>query len=96
MPPSDRADSFVTGALNEKPNLIKPTLPRNVQWIEEVSWDPSLQPKEYEIQGTHPEAMILFLNVNILDSTGREPYIGDVLVEGEKSTLDVAKRLQGD
>ncbi|KAH0175190.1 hypothetical protein KCU67_g367, partial [Aureobasidium melanogenum] len=86
MPPSDRADSFVTGALNEKPNLIKSTLPRNVQWIEEVSWDPSLQPKEYEIQGTHPEAMILFLNVNILDSTGREPYIGDVLVEGQRIT----------
>jgi hypothetical protein len=24
----------------------------------------------------------LFLDVNILDSTGREPYLGDVLVQG--------------
>jgi imidazolonepropionase-like amidohydrolase len=28
---------------------------------------------------------ILFKNVNIIDSTGRLPYLGDVLVEGEKT-----------
>jgi len=29
---------------------------------------------------------ILFKNVNIIDSTGREPYLGDVLIEGERIT----------
>lgn len=36
--------------------------------------------------GTHPDSKILFLDVNILDSTGREPYMGDVLIEGERIT----------
>lgn len=36
--------------------------------------------------GTHPESRILFTDVNILDSTGRDPYPGDVLIEGEKIT----------
>jgi hypothetical protein len=27
---------------------------------------------------------ILFKNVNIIDSTGREPFLGDVLIEGER------------
>lgn len=31
----------------------------------------------------HDPAKILFKNVQILDSTGREPYPGDVLIEGE-------------
>ncbi|KAK5178778.1 hypothetical protein LTR16_010757, partial [Cryomyces antarcticus] len=38
---------------------------------------------KYEILGTHPESRILFTDVNILDSTGQEPYRGDVLIEGE-------------
>lgn len=38
------------------------------------------------IFGTHPESKILFTDVNILDSTGRDPYRGDVLMEGEKIT----------
>lgn len=29
-------------------------------------------------------AKILFRNVNILDSTGRDPYLGDVLVDGQR------------
>jgi hypothetical protein len=41
-----------------------------------------LQPKEYTIFGTHADSKILFSDVNILDSTGREPYRGDVLIEG--------------
>ena len=41
-----------------------------------------LQPKNYEIAGTHPDSRILFRNVKILDSTGREPYPGDVLIKG--------------
>jgi hypothetical protein len=52
--------------------------------ISKIAWDSSLQPKKYSIFGTHPESKILFLDVNVLDSTGREPYRGDVLIEGEK------------
>lgn len=56
--------------------------PRNLKSINEIEWDEALQPKKYEIFGTHPESRILFLDVNILDSTGNEPFRGDVLIEG--------------
>lgn len=59
--------------------------PRNIAAIDALNFDPSLQPKHYDILGTHPESKILFLNVNILDSTGREPFEGDVLIEGQSS-----------
>jgi hypothetical protein len=58
-------------------------VPRNVDHINAIHWDHSLQPKHYEISGTDPDSKILFLDVNIVDSTGAEPYRGDVLVEGE-------------
>lgn len=57
--------------------------PRNIKAIDEVNFDASLQPKHYDIFGTHTEAKILFLDVKILDSTSREPYRGDVLIEGK-------------
>lgn len=60
--------------------------PRNIAAIENVKFDPSLQPKNYEIAGTDPDSKILFLDVNILDSTGRLPYRGDVLIEGKRYT----------
>ena len=47
-----------------------------------MNFDPKLQPKNYEIAGTHPDSKILFVDVNILDCTGRMPYKGDVLIEG--------------
>jgi hypothetical protein len=59
---------------------------RNIANIDAIKFDKSLQPKKYELLGTHPESKILFTNVNILDSTGRGPYPGDVLIEGEKIT----------
>ena len=59
---------------------------RNIANIDAIKFDKSLQPKKYELLGTHPESKILFTNVNILDSTGRDPYPGDVLIEGEKIT----------
>ncbi|KAI1113887.1 amidohydrolase [Nemania sp. NC0429] len=59
---------------------------RNIRSIDELRWDDSLQPKHYEICGTHPESKILFLDVNIFDSTGAEPYNGDVLIVGERIT----------
>jgi hypothetical protein len=56
--------------------------PRNIGPIDALQFDSNLQPKEYKMFGTHPESKILFSDVNILDSTGREPYRGDVLIEG--------------
>ena len=56
--------------------------PRNIKSINNLKWADNLQPKKYEIFGTHEESKLLFLDVNILDSTGREPFRGDVLVEG--------------
>lgn len=58
--------------------------PRNIESIDNIKFDENLQPKEYSIFGTHPYSRILFLNVRILDSTGRDPYHGDVLIEGER------------
>ncbi|KAH8882149.1 hypothetical protein GQ53DRAFT_787614 [Thozetella sp. PMI_491] len=73
---------------NPEANAEKPYdgFPRNVAYLKNLKLDPSLQPKEYEIAGTHPQSKILFANVKILDSTGREPYEGKVLVEGERIT----------
>jgi predicted amidohydrolase YtcJ len=34
--------------------------------------------------GTDSDSKILFLDVNILDSTGADPYRGDVYIEGER------------
>jgi hypothetical protein len=56
--------------------------PRNIDSINDLNWADNLQPQKYEIFGTHEESKILFLNVSILDSTGREPFRGDVLIEG--------------
>lgn len=58
-------------------------LPRNLAAIDAIEFAESLKPKAYDILGTHPESKILFLDVNILDSTGNDPYRGDVLVEGK-------------
>ncbi|KAK5170673.1 uncharacterized protein LTR77_005263 [Saxophila tyrrhenica] len=58
--------------------------PRNVDAIDAIRYAENLQPPQYDIYGTHEDSKILFLDVNILDSTGAEPYPGDVLVEGEK------------
>jgi hypothetical protein len=92
-PHSNRTDSFTTADSHQKPKLTKATPPRNVEWIEQVEWDSSLQPKDYEIQGTHPDSKILFLNVNILDSTGREPYLGDVLIQGQRHASRSSKSI---
>lgn len=42
------------------------------------------QPPEYEIAGTDPNSCILFKDVNIIDSTGADPYKGQVLIRGER------------
>lgn len=58
--------------------------PRNVKTIAKLDFAENLRPKKYEMLGTHPESRLLFLDVQILDSTGAEPYRGDVLVEHER------------
>jgi hypothetical protein len=47
-----------------------------------VHFHPSLAPKKYSIEGTDPDSKILFQDVTILDSTGRQPYKGHVYIEG--------------
>ncbi|ORY09214.1 putative fumarylacetoacetate hydrolase [Clohesyomyces aquaticus] len=49
-----------------------------------VQFDPSLKPKSYQIKETPSSSKILFRDVNILDSTGGDPYRGDVFIEGER------------
>lgn len=49
-----------------------------------VRFDPSLQPKSYHMKGTDSNSKVLFCDVNIIDSTGREPFKGDVYIEGER------------
>lgn len=61
------------------------SFPRNVAYIDNLKLDPDLQPTTYQLAGTHPASAILFTNVKILDSTGREPYSGDVLIRGSSS-----------
>lgn len=58
--------------------------PRNVAYIESLEFPPELKPKDYDIHGTHPDSQILFLDVNILEATGKLPYRGDVLIKGNK------------
>ncbi|KUL81500.1 hypothetical protein ZTR_09986 [Talaromyces verruculosus] len=58
--------------------------PRNLTWIDNLEFDPKLQPKNYEIAAPPLKSKILILDVKILDATGREPYRGDVLIVGER------------
>lgn len=59
--------------------------PRNIAAIDAIQFADSLQPKAYEIAGTHPGSKILFTDVSILEASGKIPYRGDVLIEGESS-----------
>lgn len=56
--------------------------PRNVKPIQDYKVKPELLPPNYEIKGTNPASKILFVNVNILESSGREPYMGSVYIQG--------------
>ncbi len=59
--------------------------PRNVKAIDEIKFNDAVKYPNYEILGTDPESKILFVDVSILDCTGREPYRGDVYIEGKTS-----------
>lgn len=56
--------------------------PRNIVSIEEVKFDESLRPPNYEILGTPSDSKALFVDVSILECTGKPAYRGDVYVEG--------------
>lgn len=86
MAPSRIDDPMPSFSSDPTPNLTYTGPPRNIENINALNFDQALQPKQYNILGTHSESKILFLDVNILDSTGREPYHGDVLIEGERIT----------
>lgn len=47
-----------------------------------LAFDENLRPKHFGIEGTSPSSKVLFRDVQILDSTGNDPYHGDVLIEG--------------
>lgn len=49
---------------------------------DQVHFAPNLKPKSYSIKGTDPDSKVLFRDVNIIDSTGRDPFKGDVYIEG--------------
>lgn len=84
------APALNTGSWRENTATATTTydgVPRNIISIDNLQWDDCLLPNKYEIYGTHPDSRILFLDVNILDSTGAEPYRGDVLIEGKIETV---------
>ena len=86
MAPARISDSLPSFSQSSTSNEPYKGPPRNIQSIDAIKFDASLQPKTYNIRGTHPDSQILFTDVNILDSTGRDPYRGDVLIEGERIT----------
>ena len=69
-------DSRVNGFRESKVDTLHPH--------DHVHFDQSLKPKSYTIKGTSPNSKILFQDVNILDSTGKPRFNGDVYVEGER------------
>lgn len=46
--------------------------------------DPRLKPRSIEIEDDRPETSLAFVDVNIIDSTGKPAYRGDVLVKGKR------------
>lgn len=50
---------------------------------DDLHFDPKLKPRTYHMEGTRSDSKVLFLDVSILDSTGADPYPGDVYIEGE-------------
>lgn len=73
---------------------------RNLIPIASPKFHSSLLPNSYSVLGTSPTSKLLFINVIILKSTGRDLFHGDVLILGEQirfvgilSNLDREKSL---
>ncbi|KAJ6598068.1 dipeptidase [Mycena vulgaris] len=60
-----------------------PIRPR-IDGIDLTKPDPRLRFPNIEIREQGTSIAVAFINVNILDSTGTAPYLGDVLVEGQR------------
>ncbi|KAJ4416147.1 hypothetical protein N0V82_006907 [Gnomoniopsis sp. IMI 355080] len=59
-----------------------PSAVKNMNPHDTVYFDPSLQPRDYHIKSDETNSKVLFRGVNIIDSTGRDPFKGDVYIEG--------------
>ena len=71
-----RVNGMVADGTNGKIDTMNPH--------DHVHFDPSLKPKKYQIKGTDPNSKVLFRDVNIIDSTGRDPFKGNVYIEGAR------------
>lgn len=60
--------------------------PRNVKAIDEIQFNDAVKYPKYEILGTDPDSKILFLDVGILECTGKDIYRGDVYIEGKSNS----------
>lgn len=87
MAPSavDQRGLMTNGVNGHKPNGVNGSKIDTMNPHDLVHFDPSLKPKSYQIKGTDPNSKVLFRDVNIIDSTGRDPFRGDVYIEGQTS-----------
>ncbi|KAJ6468059.1 hypothetical protein DFH09DRAFT_1328013 [Mycena vulgaris] len=79
----DSAPSSMPLARNGLGDPWDPIRPK-INDIDLTKPDPRLRIPNIEIKGQGASIAIAFINVNILDSTGTAPYLGDVLVEGQR------------
>ncbi|KAK4496382.1 hypothetical protein PRZ48_012362 [Zasmidium cellare] len=77
--PRGHMTNGINGHKWQAPNKVDTMNPHD-----QVHFDPKLQPEAYHIKGSDPNSKILFRDVSIIDSTGRDAYRGDVYIEGEK------------
>lgn len=54
-----------------------------------VEFAHELKPREYHIKGYDARSKILFRDVNIIESTGRGSFKGDVYIQGQQPRLRV-------
>ncbi|PWN31410.1 uncharacterized protein FA14DRAFT_186374 [Meira miltonrushii] len=75
-----KEDIKTVNGLGDKWDMFHPT----IKEIDLTKPDPRIKIPVREMAGTEKDSLILFKDVNIIDSTGREPYLSSVLVHGER------------
>ena len=55
---------------------------RNLNPQDDLRFDLKFKPRTCHMEGTRPDSMTLFVDVNILDSTGADRFHGGVYIEG--------------